>query len=259
MKPAWPVILQTTLVGAGQGLFLAVFCVDLSRAGLARTLVFASCALSLLLLASFFLLGRPERAWRAAAQWRTSWLSREVIVLPAFMSLVFLYGAMRFMESGRAWILAAGLAAAVLCIALFACTGMIHAGQNLRQGWRTALTPLNFLLLGTASGFTLSVPVAVLAFPQFAGVLALAAFSIGAIAYLVRCATLVRSARLRAARWAFLILAFPVPGLLLGWGGGSLPVCAAAFAIQFAGLLAERWHFFADARHPPNLYRQSTA
>ena len=29
------------------------------------------------LLASTFHLGRPERAWRAFSQWRTSWLSRE--------------------------------------------------------------------------------------------------------------------------------------------------------------------------------------
>jgi sulfite dehydrogenase (quinone) subunit SoeC len=271
MKPAWSVILLTTFIGAGQGLFLAVFSVDLLRADAAKTLVVASCALSLLLLASFFRLGRPERAWRAAAQWRTSWLSREVIVLPAFMGLVLLYGAMHFLESARAWVLAAGFAAAVLCIVLFVCTGMIYASLKGLREWYTVLTPLNYLLLGTSSGFTLSVSVAVLAYPQFAGVLALAAFLIGAAAYVMRCASLVRNARLRArsapagalridharalraARWAFLILAFPVPGLLLGWGGGSLPVCAAAFAIQFAGLLAERWHFFADVRHPQNL------
>ena len=33
----------------------------------------------------------PQRAWRAAAMWRTSWLSREVIVLPAFIALVALW------------------------------------------------------------------------------------------------------------------------------------------------------------------------
>ena len=49
------------------------------------------------LLASFFHLGRPERAWRAASQWRTSWLSREVIVLPAFMGIVFVYGALHLL------------------------------------------------------------------------------------------------------------------------------------------------------------------
>ena len=282
MKPAWSVILLTTLIGAGQGLLLAAFSVDLLKADAAKTLVVASCTLSLLLLAaglsaSFFHLGRPERAWRSASQWRTSWLSREVIVLPAFMGLVFLYGALRFLESDRTFVLAAASAAAVLCIALFACTGMIYACLKFLQEWHTVLTPLNYLLLGTASGFTLAVPVAVLAYPQFAGVLALAAFSIGALAYLTRCAALVRNARLRpksapatagaihdprvlrAAQWAFLILAFPVPAWLLGWGGGSLQVCVAAFASQYAGLLAERWYFFAEARHPQNLYYQAMA
>ena len=38
--------------------------------------------------ASTFHLGRPARAWRAVLMWRTSWLSREVIVLPAFIGLV---------------------------------------------------------------------------------------------------------------------------------------------------------------------------
>ena len=41
--------------------------------------------------ASFVHLGRPERAWRAALMWRTSWLSREVIVLPAFIGVVALW------------------------------------------------------------------------------------------------------------------------------------------------------------------------
>ena len=106
MKPAWSVILLTTLIGAGQGLFLAVFLVDLLKPESAKTLVVASCALSLLLLAagllaSFFHLGRPERAWRAASQWRTSWLSREVIVLPAFMAAVTIYGLSAFLVFDR--------------------------------------------------------------------------------------------------------------------------------------------------------------
>ena len=41
--------------------------------------------------ASFVHLGRPERAWRAVLMWRTSWLSREVIVLPAFIAVVALW------------------------------------------------------------------------------------------------------------------------------------------------------------------------
>ena len=102
MKPAFSVIFLTTLIGAGQGLFLALF--THQSYALFGLLPMQSdpfygygsaLALSLLvggLIASFFHLGRPERAWRSATQWRTSWLSREVIVLPAFMGVVFLFG-----------------------------------------------------------------------------------------------------------------------------------------------------------------------
>jgi DMSO reductase anchor subunit len=31
------------------------------------------------------------------------------------------------------------------------------------------------------------------------------------------------------------------------------------FMVQYLGLLAERWYFFAEAKHPQNLYYQSIA
>jgi DMSO reductase anchor subunit len=34
---------------------------------------------------------------------------------------------------------------------------------------------------------------------------------------------------------------------------------ALAFIVQYLGLLAERWFFFAQANHPQNLYYQSVA
>ena len=82
MRPAWSVILLTTLIGAGQGLFLALYTYDAwdaarAQASLAPGFV-AACTLGALalaaagLLASFFHLGHPERAWRSAAMWRTS-------------------------------------------------------------------------------------------------------------------------------------------------------------------------------------------
>ena len=299
MRPAWSVILLTTMIGAAQGLFLTAFSLHLAKGEAAKPFVVASCVVSLGLLvggliASFFHLGRPERAWRAASQWRTSWLSREVIVLPAFMGMVAVY-----VLSGS---FIAGAVAAVLCIALFICTGMVYACLPFLQEWRSPLTLVNFFLLGTASGLTLSVPLAILFYPQFAGPLALCAFGLGAVAWLARIASLVRNARLRpksttasaiginhprivqkaqgfmggsfntreffhgrpdrvlrAVRWTFLVFAFPVPGWLLGWGGGSLQVFVAAFVIQFAGLLAERWIFFAEAKHPQNIYYQSAS
>ena len=60
-------------------------------------------------------------------------------------------------------------------------------------------------------------------------------------------------------RWTFLALVFPVPAALILAKGQGAPVLAAAVVIQLAGLLAERWYFFAEARHPQNLYYQSIA
>lgn len=31
----------------------------------------------------------------------------------------------------------------------------------------------------------------------------------------------------------------------------------AAFAVQYLGLIAERWYFFAEGRHPQNLHYQA--
>ncbi len=101
MHPAFSVIFLTTLIGAAQGLFLALFTAQSYAAFKllpqpdAHAFYGQGSLLALVLLvgglvASFFHLGHPERAWRTATKWRTSWLSREVIVLPAFMGVVFL-------------------------------------------------------------------------------------------------------------------------------------------------------------------------
>ena len=60
--------------------------------------------------------------------------------------------------------------------------------------------------------------------------------------------------RLEQPRW----LSFVVPVALLGIGLtlASAPLLAIAFVIQYVGLLAERWFFFAQANHPQNLYYQ---
>jgi DMSO reductase anchor subunit len=55
----------------------------------------------------------------------------------------------------------------------------------------------------------------------------------------------------------FLLFAFIVPLLLL-WPGMNHPaLLGAAFMLQYVGLLAERWFFFAQANHPQNLYYQT--
>jgi DMSO reductase anchor subunit len=305
MRPAWSVLLLTTLIGAGQGLFLAVFAAD-ALVHAERSFIVVGAAVALLLLASglaasFFHLGHPERAWRSAAMWRTSWLSREVVVLPAFMAAVAVYGLARELSLGGNISLFIGSAATVLCFALFVCTGMIYACLRFLQEWHSPLTVANFILLGTASGLTLAAALASWLQPALARGYVLAALIAGVIAYAGRLASLARNARLRpkstlataigvkhpriaqiaqgamggsfntreffhgrpcevvrAARWILLIGVFPLPAFLL-LSGSSFQILFGAFLLQFAGLLAERWYFFAEARHPQNLYYQAIA
>ena len=292
MRPAWPVIVLTTLSGAGQGLFIAlfvlvVFGVQADRFLSAGALASATLA-GLGLIASFFHRERWRLAWRAASQWRTSWLSREVIALP-----VFIAGAVACVAfPDQVWLWLLTLAA---CLALFVCTAMIYACLRFLQEWATPLTVVNFLLLGTASGFTLAAVFAQVLAPGLAGVYAASAIVLTVLALIARGASLVRNARiqprssaqsaigesnpkvvqrsqgftggsfntreffhgrpapvLRTVKWLFLLLAFVAPVLLLLAG-----LQLVAFLVQFAGLLAERWYFFAEARHPQNHYYQS--
>ena len=67
-----------------------------------------------------------------------------------------------------------------------------------------------------------------------------------------------RLATLRNVKLAFQLLAFALPALLGVWAIAShttLPWLLAVL-VQAPGLLAERWFFFAQARHPQNLYYQ---
>jgi sulfite dehydrogenase (quinone) subunit SoeC len=60
-------------------------------------------------------------------------------------------------------------------------------------------------------------------------------------------------------KWLFLLTVFPIPVFLLalGMGTSAVAVFALAFGVQYLGLLAERWFFFAQASHPQNLYYQT--
>jgi DMSO reductase anchor subunit len=324
MRPDLSVLLLTTLIGAGQGLFVALFSTELATAaGLVaaqdghRYYAHGSLlALAFLLgglIASFFHLGRPERAWRAAAKWRTSWLSREVIVLPALMATVFLYGVCHLLRSvgsgfapgdGIAVTMLLGFLGALLAFALFVCTAMIYACLPFLREWASPLTVVNYTLQGLASGFTLAAAFASAAAPDLVSRLAGVAFVLTALGLASRIASLARNAHLvpgstlqtalgirepritqksmgfmggsfntreffhgtsastlRRMQGTFIVAAFLAPLALLGacWAGASPPFARLAFVIQFVGLVAERWCFFAEARHSQNLYYQAVA
>jgi DMSO reductase anchor subunit len=309
MRPAWSVILLTTLTGAAQGLLLSMVALEWeARAGFVgvvepRFFVIGSAVAVALaiggLVASFFHLGRPERAWRSAAMWRTSWLSREVIVLPAFIAGTAVFGVLHAVGGDAT--LGIGAATAVLALALFVCTGMIYACLRFIQEWSSPLTVVNYILIGCASGALAAATLSAYVAPASSDMTIAGAIVLTLAAMTTRVASLVRNARLRhrstlqtaigirhpqivqkaqgamggsfntreffhgrsrlfvrRTREGFLTLAFVVPLILLAAAQDApallLPL---ACAIQFVGLLAERWYFFAEAKHPQNLYYQA--
>lgn len=326
MHPAFSVIFLTTLIGVGQGLFLALYTGQVyslanllpaqdSQEFYAVGSLVSFLFLTLGLFASFFHLGHPERAWRSMAKWRSSWLSREVILLPIFMSLVSLYGLVHAFHLTGVWFtiqgalpvdasLVFGLLASISAFLLFGCTAMIYASVKFLQEWHTPLTVINYTLLGAASGFMLAA-----AFSAYSGVDMVMFYGVWAVIftllglmtrgvslyrnrhikrkYSLRSAIGVRHNQmaqkaqgfmggsfntreffhgrsemtLRMVKFSFMLLVFPVPVVLIGTShmveSASLPIFA--FAIQYLGLLAERWYFFAEAQHPQNLYYQSIA
>jgi DMSO reductase anchor subunit len=218
MHPAFSVLLLTTLIGVGQGLFLALYTVQyyafLGLLGLPRTDYFViGSAISVAflvagLIASFFHLGHPERAWRAAARWRTSWLSREVIVLPLAAGGVAAYGAAHHLGLGLHSFglptavpddltLLLGAATTVTVFALFLCTGMIYACIRFLQEWATPLTVINYTLFGGTSGFLLATLLAAQIAPELVMFLGRWTAILLAVALITRGASLVRNRRLR--------------------------------------------------------------
>ena len=310
MNPPFSAIFLTTLIGAGQGLFLVLFGTELwlgasAMASRAHTFLGIGSVVSLALtagglIASLFHSGQPQRAWRGMTMWRTSWLAREGIALPLFMAGVFFYGLAHLMEADATRLI--GSVTALLCLTLYVCTGMIYVCIRFLQEWASPLTLVNYLLLGCASGATLATVLAAIQAPGLVIPYAQLATLITLLGLVTRGASLVRNARLkpkstlqsaigikhprivqkaqgfmggsfntreffhgrtvamlRSVKWAFLLLVFPVPLLCLAMGvaQGSTSLLLAAFTIQYVGLIAERWFFFAQANHPQNLYYQT--
>ena len=314
MNPAFSVILFTTLAGAAQGLVVMLALSTLAGVAIGGGFLQAALGVALAGLAgglgaSFLHLGRPERAWRAAMMWRTSWLSREVILLPAFIGLVACWWLAVRLDGPALWRgVLLPLAAIAGALVLWYCTAMIYACLRFIAEWSHPLTFVNYLLTGLASGTVLACALAALAgedaLLRAAAPWALAVTVVAAASRLLalrRNATLKPRSTLQSAtgidapvlvqksmgmsagsfntreffhgvsprvfrqiRWAGPLLLFGLPALCMAWtllaapaaSGGSTAAWWLAVLLQAPGLLADRWLFFAQARHPQNLYYQ---
>lgn len=304
MNPAFSVVLFTTIAGSAQGLVVVLALAMLT--GLAMAPAFVGAALivaeAMLLIglgASFAHLGRPERAWRSVLMWRTSWLSREVIALPAFIGLVAIWWLL--LHRGIDTLLLP-VALIVVAAVLWYCTGMIYACLRFIQEWAQPLTLINFTLTGLSSGSILACALA--AYANEGRLLAAAgpaALIVTLIAWAARMLALRRNATLKhkstlqsatgiaapnlvqksmgmsagsfntreffhgrtlavvkRMKLALIVFGFALPALLalLALASGAALPWALAVLSQIPGLLADRWFFFAQAKHPQNLYYQ---
>lgn len=159
MHPALSVIFFTVTAGAGYGV---LFLLGISRlTGLTpgaspdQVTLMGVVGLVLVtagLLSSTFHLANPKNAWRSFVRFRTSWLSREAVFAVLFYPVCLIWLACDFFMGNTTTTNFLGLLTAVLCIVILICTGMIYASLKTIRQWHTALTPVNFVLLGLLLG-----------------------------------------------------------------------------------------------------------
>jgi DMSO reductase anchor subunit len=163
MHPAYSVIVFTTASGAGYGLLIWLsLAAALGLAPRSPMLGFIGLGIALALitlglLSSTLHLGRPERAWRAMSQWKSSWLSREgiaslVTYVPAgALGLGWVFGeTVPGQVSVAAWLTIAG------ALVTLWCTGMIYASLTTIRAWRQPLVAPIYVVLALATGGVLA-------------------------------------------------------------------------------------------------------
>ena len=167
MHPAFSVIAFTTLSGAGYGLLAAIAIAILAQASSARALlvllVLALAMITAGLLSSLAHLGKPQRAWRAMSQWRSSWLSREGLMALLTYVPALALGSLLLPNliaptadapalHGNALGVAACLAAIAGAVLTVVCTAMIYASLKPIPAWRQVLVVPAYLSFAALCG-----------------------------------------------------------------------------------------------------------
>ena len=309
MHPAYSVIFFTTSSGAGYGLLIWLGLLG-PLGWVPQTAVFGFVGLGLALilittglLSSTAHLGRPERAWRALSQWRSSWLSREGVAAIATYVPAGVFGiGWVFMERTDGVFALAGLLSAALALVTVICTGMIYASLPTIRAWNQPFVVPVYIALALATGalllslLLLLFGVATAWAPWLAIVALAAAWLLKTVSwaksdraersYTIEKATgLGRFGKVRPLdpphtqanyvmremgyqigrkhaqklRRVAVMLTFVVPALLsvlMLAVGAQLGLLLALVAVisAGAGVLVERWLFFAEAEHVAMIY-----
>ena len=153
MHPAPSIIVFTVLSGLGLGMMtwvgLGLGPDDTGFGWLASVLVMVVSGVGGL--ASTGHLARPDRAWRAFSQWRSSWLSREACLMIVAMAVYGVYALIWLFGGERIdWL---GWIAAALALATVYSTAMIYAQLKTVPRWRHTPTTWLFLALSISGGY----------------------------------------------------------------------------------------------------------
>jgi sulfite dehydrogenase (quinone) subunit SoeC len=184
MNPAYSVILFTTASGAGYGL-LSMLALAGASHGRASTQAFAFTSLFIALalittglLSSTLHLGRPERAWRAFSQWRSSWLSREGLAAITTYPIALAFGACwSGLINAPDQIAPLGYLTAIMCLITVFCTAKIYSTLKTIRAWNNPLVVPTYIAFSLATGAVLTAAIANLfnRFVVFQAILALVA------------------------------------------------------------------------------------
>lgn len=299
MKPALSVIVFTVLSGVGLGtlaLSAGFFLTAALPGRLALVAGLVGLALTTIgLLSSTLHLANRKNAWRALSRLRSSWLSREALfaLLLYPVAGVYLWQLWRGADASQPMLWFNAMLLILLALATLFATGMIYAVLRTIPQWNSPLVPLNYLLLGLASGGLVLQLIAAFGgqpagalFGVCSGLLALAALA-KTVYFLwfkqptgptINSATGFSRAQVKLLdighsgptfntrefgyrhaptgwlRLAVLALLFAVPLAVLAARPASAVAAALALFSATAGLLLERWLFFAEAQHSVNVF-----
>ncbi len=152
MHPAPSIILFTTLSGLGFGM-LAFLGLDVPAPRGWTAFAFFAIAYVLAvggLMASTFHLGHPERALKALTQWRSSWLSREGWAAVVTLVIMALYG-LGLVFFDMRWRLF-GIPGGLLALATVFATSMIYTQMRTVPRWNHWSPPVLFMGYAIAGG-----------------------------------------------------------------------------------------------------------
>lgn len=289
MHPALSIIFFTTLSGLGFGAIAWLGAGTVAEAATLRIAIAAFIVSGAGLSASTFHLGHPERAWRAFSQWRSSWLSREGIMAVMTLGLMVAWWYLEYprwlgalmsvcalltvfttsmiyaqMKSVQQWntsmtpvvfilmstaggglliVLGSAISAAINTVAVITTSVLLAAAWMAKvRWWRRADLGVEISDVASATRLADSGQVRLLESPHSGRnyLLNEMGFRIG-------------RRHSRALRRIALIGGGALPLLALAASlrieSGAIAFLIIAILVHLIGVLAERWLFFAEARH----------